>query len=527
MMHALDPVAEEDELPAASSSSATPAASSGASQRAHARQHSRIHERNLSAFFPRPGNRAEGYGAMYDDPHARRPFVAPTTTLPSSASSPSGPFQTPPKSVQGRRGHHHRHSVSHNLFPFLDSPTGTDASGASPVKHPHTPTKAVEDQLPAPSASFRQRYGHLPLPIRLVLYSALHLPPSLRGLVALACAQIVVGAALWVRGQAGESLATTGLGYVVVFDGIGALSCALLERGEGYESLLQALTSLKDSSVRKPYGSARLVTLSHFSQAVYLLFSAVYVCKESIEHVLLLHGPQEASGAHGSGHGGVGHGEGLATIGDGHDAIALPRMALLACALLSTFLALFLHNHDGLARAIRRPAQSAPSGGREHGVEPAGSGSSSIDRLLNPFSLTVITFAVALLGASLVLPSAQLASVDKVLALVESVAIFYVAQPAASETGRLEALPSVADLDPPHLWQLSTTTSASSPSLIATVSLALHAHASTDAEVLDVTRWVHERVQRLNQRLGERGAGEGKLEGVEMVDVTVQVRKGT
>lgn len=92
---------------------------------------------------------------------------------------------------------------------------------------------------------------------------------------------------------------------------------------------------------------------------------------------------------------------------------------------------------------------------------------------------------------------------------------------------QLEALPSVATLDPPHLWQLSTTTSASSPSLIATVSLALHAHVSTDAEVLDVTRWVHERVQRLNQRLGERGAGESKREGVEMVDVTVQVRKGT
>lgn len=59
----------------------------------------------------------------------------------------------------------------------------------------------------------------------------------------------------------------------------------------------------------------RLSTLSHFSQAIYLLFSAVYVCKESIEHVLLLHGPMEDGidgGGHGSGHGGVGHGEGRA-----------------------------------------------------------------------------------------------------------------------------------------------------------------------------------------------------------------------
>lgn len=58
----------------------------------------------------------------------------------------------------------------------------------------------------------------------------------------------------------------------------------------------------------------RLVTLSHFSQAIYLLFSAVYVCKESIEHVLLLHGPNEVEGSHGVGHGGMGHGEGLASI---------------------------------------------------------------------------------------------------------------------------------------------------------------------------------------------------------------------
>lgn len=51
----------------------------------------------------------------------------------------------------------------------------------------------------------------------------------------------------------------------------------------------------------------RLVTLSHFSQAIYLLFSAVYVCKESVEHVLLLHGGGEEEGAHGAGHG-MGHG---------------------------------------------------------------------------------------------------------------------------------------------------------------------------------------------------------------------------
>lgn len=53
-----------------------------------------------------------------------------------------------------------------------------------------------------------------------------------------------------------------------------------------------------------------MVTLVHFSQAIFLLFSAVYVCKESVEHVLLLHGGAEHEGAHGSGHGSMGHGDG-------------------------------------------------------------------------------------------------------------------------------------------------------------------------------------------------------------------------
>jgi hypothetical protein len=57
----------------------------------------------------------------------------------------------------------------------------------------------------------------------------------------------------------------------------------------------------------------RLTTLSQFAQCIYLLFSAVYVCKESIEHVLLLHDPVDdssnASASHGAAHGSMGHGQ--------------------------------------------------------------------------------------------------------------------------------------------------------------------------------------------------------------------------
>ena len=50
----------------------------------------------------------------------------------------------------------------------------------------------------------------------------------------------------------------------------------------------------------------------------------MYVCKESIEHVLLLHGPDEegpdgsiGDASHGAAHGTMGHGEGIALASSG------------------------------------------------------------------------------------------------------------------------------------------------------------------------------------------------------------------
>lgn len=185
-----------------------------------------------------------------------------------------------------------------------------------------------------PAPAFRANYSNVPSPIRFVLYAILYLPIGTQLALILSMAQISLGAALWITGQSGESLSVTGLGYLVVFDGIGGLSGVLVEGAKGVEGLWSLLAGAKvDAEIRLPFGSVhdfqpsrrslkledwsrnqRLITVSHFSQAIYLLFSAVYVCKESVEHVLMLHGPLEADGSHGAGHGGMGHGEGLASI---------------------------------------------------------------------------------------------------------------------------------------------------------------------------------------------------------------------
>lgn len=137
--------------------------------------------------------------------------------------------------------------------------------------------------------------------------------------------EIGLGASLWITGQSGESLAVTGLGYLVTFDGLAAISSVVIEgNARGTDKLWSIIIGKRasDNAVRFPFGTSRITTLSHFAQCVYLIFSAVYTCKESVEHVLLLHGPDEMAmlgddisgsngeaAAHGASHGSMGHGE--------------------------------------------------------------------------------------------------------------------------------------------------------------------------------------------------------------------------
>lgn len=302
----------------------------------HQRKHSRIHERNLSAFFPRPGQApGTGYGDTYEDPNAS-PYQPPAVRDMPPARDDATPEDARGKS---RRGHHHRHSLSHNFAAssFLDPTSPTSDFSASPSSA-YGPSSPFPMSPPAssgaaflPAQSNRARYAHLPSALRFLVFVVLYLPLQTQLALALASAQVLLGATLWITGQSGESLAVTGLGYLVVFDGIGGLSRTFVEGGAGVDHMWALWGSPRlEKGVRLPFGcvflpqgcrnrktdecdgpnrTQRLVTLSHFSQSIYLLFSAVYVCKESVEHVLLLHGGTEAEGAHGAGHG-MGHGDG-------------------------------------------------------------------------------------------------------------------------------------------------------------------------------------------------------------------------
>lgn len=181
----------------------------------HTRQHSRIHERNLSAFFPRPGQTGEGYGDAFTDPH-RAQIVSAMEQVIRSADKPNNSTRT----SLGRRGHHHKHSVSHNFFSFtqLDGST-TPSLDRSSLFSVHRDQAQSLSSL-SPSTPDKRRSASI-LPISKL---------SSRGKIALivATCQVAIGASLWLSGQSRESLATTGLGYLVVFDGMGTLSGVLI-----------------------------------------------------------------------------------------------------------------------------------------------------------------------------------------------------------------------------------------------------------------------------------------------------------
>jgi hypothetical protein len=213
--------------------------------------HNRIHSRNLSVFFPRPGTLPE---PTIEEDSVDGP--APVTTISRQPSndglrtgfrfggvSAASDDSLAPSSSSGsrpsRRGHHHKHSMSHNFFSFLEPgshrPDAVPSSGPPSASSTMTDfTETVTPPLPAPAA--------------LVV-------PAVHPLAVVSCAvEGMLGAAVWVTGQRTGSLSCTGLGYWVVFDSFGV---ALSRVIPGY----LARDSMQ-SRGRRTYGYLTFVLLS-------------------------------------------------------------------------------------------------------------------------------------------------------------------------------------------------------------------------------------------------------------------------
>ncbi|OZJ05660.1 hypothetical protein BZG36_01511 [Bifiguratus adelaidae] len=116
------------------------------------------------------------------------------------------------------------------------------------------------------------------------------LSPQQKTLLTWAALHASIATLLWWCGQSVERLAITSVGYMGLFDAVGILVL-----------LCQAMVTRADfgyTNLKRPFGAQRLDILASLLAVIYLLFSAMFITKEAIEHVML----EEAGESAGVGH---------------------------------------------------------------------------------------------------------------------------------------------------------------------------------------------------------------------------------
>lgn len=232
------------------------------------KRHARIHSRNLSVFFPRPSVE-NGTSIPEDEDNGQTLEYKAMDAPPSSARLSAFKFGgrlAVESDVNGigaptkRRGHHHKHSVSHNFFSFME-PGQTQQTEASPSL-PESPFPSIASTPNLSSGTSERRHSQQPLPTthkRLrsehFLSGYLH-DPERTAAVAFFAAEIVLGSWLWIAGQSHGSLACTGLGYWIVFDSLGVTLSS-----KAFPSLWSLGTQYVD--LRKPFGCVSLPCLKN------------------------------------------------------------------------------------------------------------------------------------------------------------------------------------------------------------------------------------------------------------------------
>ncbi|KAJ3562819.1 hypothetical protein NP233_g9338 [Leucocoprinus birnbaumii] len=527
------------------------------------RRHTRLHSRNLSIFFPRPGSLPTSSIAEdgSQELELQTDIEAPVSTIPSAGSSvqfprsqsmsnghapptplgagftfggrPSAHSTPAPAPAMGpindsnpassstaksRRGHHHKHSMSHSFFSFLEPgatgirPNGVPSAAPAEELHtqptpipvsPWTPTPALPTTPSLQSLSDESEAEGVPLSASI-------------GTIG----QFLVGAWLWVCGQRIGSLSCTGIGYWVVFDSFGVGIGKVLPGWLNPNDELSNAREREREALRRPYGTKRVLTVFMFAQAVYLLFSAVYVCKETIEHVLL---------AAGEGH----HHH----PGEDDDWIGIefpPLMTLFTfCSIIAT--ARLYSNHakliDVTGNRIPTPLaflRSLAQSSRAHSTytnTPNSSNTPLANMLSNPYITSPLVFCLAMFSIAVFLPPTQHRPADLVLASVIALVTFKVSYRACTvlgtvllqtapvrglSSGRMESFlrvmreverhPNVLHLPAPHIWQLTPSSVHSlkdeaGETLIVTVQLHVREDLGDD-EILALTKWTWERVWR-------------------------------
>ncbi|WFD26301.1 hypothetical protein MNAN1_001280 [Malassezia nana] len=252
------------------------------------------------------------------------------------------------------------------------------------------------------------------------------LPCSTPMLTILAVLDFGLGAVLWVLGQVRDSLALVGFGFLLVFDALGIVHAMIMQRAQ------RAVAN----ELLRPFGVRRFETLLDFTLVVYLLFAGIYMCKENAEHALLASSaPHEEDRA----------------------GLSLPILPLALVWLVCVMTNVLLKNHQRLSMACGMCLDAGDTldgrPQRSHArhvsvlTRPMLAAGPLYDALTNPFAVMILFFATVLFVSSLLLPPAQAASFDKLLAGLEGTAMMYVSASALRPLSKvlLQAAPPVKD----------------------------------------------------------------------------------
>jgi len=307
--------------------------------------------------------------------------------------------------------------------------------------------------------------------------------------------------------------------------------------------------------------NARVETVLMFVQSVYLMFSAVYVCKETVEHVLLSAGDMGGEKHHHHLH--ASDENGVNGIDFPIGLVFISFVLIICAALINDHHAKLVNVTDNRIPSLSSLARSLLSGTKRIYHQPPPATQPAL-MLSNPYILSPLLFCIAILFLALCIPPSQHEACDMILAAVIAVVTFNVAYRACTVLGtvllqtapprglpggkmeaflrvmrELERHPHVLHLPAPHIWQLTPSTTTLDPGLwnrdgisrtadplIVTIELHVRSDLGDD-DVLNLTRWTWERcmlalggdVRRDEKGMSPVGRGEGP-------EVTIGVVRG-
>ncbi|RIA87899.1 cation efflux family-domain-containing protein [Glomus cerebriforme] len=246
-------------------------------------------------------------------------------------------------------------------------------------------------------------YSHsAQLPTLSYIFSSLH--PSQKTLFTWGTVHLFLGILLWLKGQWGCGLALTGFAYIVIFDAFGVFTTFI-------SSVIATYRSLRESTIRNPFGVQRYEILFGFINTLYLLFVALYMLKEGLEHFIL-----ESSEEHVEDH--------------SPDFPMIWVLLTLGATLIS---AICYRNHKGFS-ALLRSASSVME--PQPNYRQTNDGFSIL--LTNLFTLsTLLCGASVIFVGVLTEKNHSLGWLDKLVSILESALMFYLAGPVAAALGKI------------------------------------------------------------------------------------------